>query len=140
MFTITHNDQTFEIEQLHNATRKADALARQDSKDVIVAHGETGVVVYATNVVAQLIKANGGHFNPWTRIEVPKFSAPSFEGFTPAYTRKRIGAAVYRRNDWERGAAGNWRVFDGRTGKFRDVANTKSACALTTAMRTGLML
>jgi predicted PhzF superfamily epimerase YddE/YHI9 len=97
-----------------------------------VVHTETNVVAFVATPV------QGRLFHPWERVETPKFAAPHFEGWRPAYTRKRIEATVYRSYDEENELP--WRVFDGRTKSFRDVATTKAACELTKAMRQGLTL
>ena len=98
-------------------------------------HEETDVVAFVTSPRAIRNQETGEHFVPWTRVETPKFAAPNFEGWISAYTRKRIGATVYRKVEGK-----GWRVHDGRTGNFRDVENTKQACNLTSAMRKGTEL
>jgi hypothetical protein len=140
-YLLNDGQSTREFARLNDATKRADKLADQNpGQEFKVTHDETDAVVYATSHRAHLVLQNGEHFSPWTRIENPTFVAPDFVGFIPAYIRKRIEATVYRANEPERGGLTNWRVFDGRTGHFRDVANTKAACALTSAMRAGLML
>lgn len=124
------------FEEFGKARETAEHEAQERSIEVIVKHDETGVVAYATSPKAMQVAENpGDYFTPWTRIENPKFEAPVFEGFIPAYTRKRIQATVYRKVD-DKG----WRVHDGRNGNYADVGNTKEACALTSAMRQGKML
>lgn len=54
------------------------------------------VVTAAGNVLLSLA-ARGKRFAPWTRTET--VDAPAIAGFTPAYTRNRVGAVVYRAND-----------------------------------------
>jgi len=134
MFTITLNDNTASYTRLNDATRRANTLAARDGVEVKVVHAETSSVVFITSPARQRVEAEGGEYNPWTRVEQPKHAAPDFDGYVPAYSRKKIAATVYRKNDFERGGD-NWRVFDGRTGKFRDVRDTKAACKLTTAMK-----
>ncbi len=137
-YTIANGDQVITRLHLDTATRKANELAAQTpGTEFKVIHVETDAVVYATSARAIANREHGQHFVPWTRLENPRFVAPDFEGYVPAYTRKRILATVYRKNDYERGAVGSWRVFDGRTGRFQDVRSTKEACALTGAMRLG---
>jgi hypothetical protein len=133
MYAISTDSGNREYARLNDATKRADKLAEEGGEHKVV-HLETEAVVYVTSLAAKAA-ANGAHFNPWTRVETPKHAAPDFPGFVPAYTRKRIQATVYR--GVERGA---WRVFDGRTGKYQDVANTVEACNLTSSMRKGLML
>jgi hypothetical protein len=124
---ISLEGQVNEYARLHDATRKADQLA-QGGAEVLVKHLETDAVVYTVNPQALA----PGYFTPWTRVETPKFVAPALAGWTPAYTRKRIQATVYRRL-----AGKGWLVHDGRTGGTQEVADTKEACALTKAMRLG---
>ena len=123
------------IEEFGFAREAAETEAVQRTAEILVVHAETGAVSYVTSVKAQQVAETGEYFTPWTRLENPKFTAPVFAGFVPAYTRKRITATVYR-NVQEKG----WRVHDGRTGNFRDVPNTKAACQLTSEMRKGLEL
>ena len=122
--------------RLHDATAFADKAAREHGLEVTVIAAETETVVYVTSVAALAKVEYGEHFRPYTRLETPKFQAPAVAGWAPAYTRKRIEATVYRRVDGSRG----WLVHDGRTGGFQQVANTKEACQLTTAMRQGHLI
>lgn len=95
---------------------------------------ELEIVNTETNAVAFMCTpVQGRIFHPWERVETPAFAAPHFEGFFPAYTRKRIMATVYRAYDAD--AELKWLVHDGRTGNTQLVANTKQACALTKAMK-----
>lgn len=126
---------TVDVEEFGMAREIADTEAHQRTAEIVVTQQETDAVAYVTSVKAQQVAETGEYFTPWTRLENPKFAAPVFAGFVPAYTRKRITATVYR-NVQEKG----WRVHDGRTGNFQDVANTKAACELTSAMRKGLEL
>jgi hypothetical protein len=135
MFEITVADQTKTYARLSDATKYADKQAADLGVEVKVTHQETEAVVYATSPRALLNRETGAHFVPWTRVENPKHVAPEFEGFIPAYTRRRIEATVYRGQE-----KGSWRVFDGRTGKYQDVANTTASRHLLTAMKNGLML
>lgn len=135
MYAITINDNTKTYARLNDATKYADKQAADLNTEVKVTHQETEAVVYATSPRALLNRETGEHFVPWTRVETPKHVAPEFEGFIPAYTRRRIEATVYRGQE-----KGSWRVFDGRTGKFRDVANTTESRHLLTSMKNGLML
>jgi hypothetical protein len=135
MFTITVADQTKTYNRIADAQRFADKKASELALEVKVLHAETGAVAYATSPRAILNREEGVHFVPFTRVETPKHVAPEFEGFMPAYTRKRIAATVYRGQ--EKGA---WLVFDGRTGGKRVVSNTTESRLLLTAMKNGQML
>jgi hypothetical protein len=128
-------DEVKSYTRLPDATKLADKLASEQGAEIKVIHQETEAVVYVTSPKAQAKAATGEYFTPWTRVETPKHVAPEFEGFVPAYTRRRIEATVYRGQE-----KGSWRVFDGRTGKFKDVANTTESRLLLTAMKNGLML
>lgn len=77
------------------------------------------------------------YFHPFERLQTPPSSvpAPAFEGFVPAYHRVRVQATVFRGLD-EAGLKGTWRVFDGRSRNFVDVANTKEANEVTKGMKT----
>lgn len=131
MYAITTAEgQVTEYARLHDATKRADKLALEGA-EVVVKHVETDSVAYTVNPAA----LRGGHFTPFTRVETPKFVAPALEGWTPAYTRKRIQATVYRALE---GRA--WLIHDGRTGGTVEAANTKEACAITKAMRLGRAL
>jgi hypothetical protein len=127
MYTIQHQDTSFRFEDVAEASVKAQEWTNEESVELQVIHQATGAVVLVTTPIQP-----GHYFQPWQRIENPKFSAPYFEGFIPAYTRKRIQATVYRSQDHA-----GWRVHDGRTGNFVDVKTTKEACHLTTSMRKG---
>jgi hypothetical protein len=74
-------------------------------------------------------------FNPWTRVETPKFTAPHLPGWRPAYTRKRVGAVVYRSLE-----AAEWLVLDTRTGGREVVKTTALAREVTNQMRAGRVL
>jgi hypothetical protein len=139
MYSITIADrQPKTYARLEKATEFADAQATELGIEVEVIHVETEAVAYLTSTRAILKRDVGAHFHPWTRLETPKFSAPHFEGWYPAYTRKRIEATVYRSHDDENEKP--WRVHDGRTGRFLDVANTTESRKLLTAMKNGRML
>lgn len=131
MFTINNREYT----RLNDATKLADKLAKNEGGEHKVIHAETGAVVYAVNPRKVLKDETGQYFTPWTRVETPKHVAPEFEGFIPAYTRRRIEATVYRGQE-----RGQWRVFDGRTGRYQDVANTTESRHLLTNMKNGLLL
>ena len=132
-YTIALPDaQPKSYKQLSAATEFASKFAQENGVELEVVHAETSAVAFvATPVVGRL-------FHPWERVETPKHAAPHFEGWRPAYTRKRIEATVYRSYDEENELP--WRVFDGRTKNFRDVANTTESRHLLTAMKNGLML
>lgn len=133
MYTIALPDaQPKAYQQLRAATEFADAKSVELGVELEVVHAETGAVAFVASPV------RGRLFHPWERVETPKHVAPHFEGWRPAYTRKRIEATVYRSYDEENELP--WRVYDGRTKNFRDVATTKAACELTKAMRHGLLL
>lgn len=134
-YTITIQGQTKNYARLNDATKFADKQATELGIEVEVVHAETNAVAYVTSPRALLNRETGEHFVPWTRVETPKHVAPDFEGFVPAYTRRRIEATVYRGQE-----KAQWRVFDGRTGNFRDVANTTESRHLLTEMKNGLML
>lgn len=133
MYVIKTNDSEQTFDDLETAREWADEVTQQESMELQVLYrtedGSEIVALVTTPVPVDQ------YFLPWQRVETPKHAAPHFEGFVPAYTRKRIAATVYRGEDHT-----GWRVFDGRTGNFKDVANTKEACALTCEMRQGLQL
>jgi hypothetical protein len=132
-------NEKLEYARLHDATAKADALAaRLVGAEFEVTETESRTVAYVTSQRAILKRDEGVHFVPWTRLEVPKFSAPEIAGFYPAYTRKRIEAVVYRAVDED--AELPWLVRDGRTGGTQLCANTTESRKLLTAMRNGRML
>jgi hypothetical protein len=124
-----------DLEDFGTAREAAEQEATQRTAEITVIQQETGAVAFVTSPKAIAKQETGEYFTPWTRVETPKFIAPDFPGYVAAYTRKRISATVYRKVD-DKG----WRVHDGRTGNFRDVENTKKACALTSEMRQGLEL
>lgn len=130
MYDITTPDQkTKNYARLADATKFADKFSLENGVEIDVIHAETGAVAYVATPVRDRL------FHPWERVETPKHIAPHFEGFRPAYTRRRIEATVYR-NLNER----SWRVYDGRTQKYKDVANTTESRHLLTAMKNGLLL
>lgn len=135
MFEITTGDKTKNYARLNDATKYADKVASEQGIEVEVLHTETGAVAYATSPRAILKREEGVHFVPFTRVETPKHHAPDFPGFIPAYTRKRIGATVYRGQEKR-----SWLVFDGRTGGHVVVANTTESRHLLTDMKNGLQL
>jgi hypothetical protein len=135
MYAITINDNTKTYARIGDATKFADKVALEQGIEVKVLHAETEAVAYVTSPRGILKRDEGIWFVPFTRVETPKHVAPEFEGFVPAYTRKRIEATVYRGQE-----RGSWRVFDGRTGNFKDVANTTESRHLLTAMKEGQLL
>lgn len=132
-----YNVQTNAGEVLENGTYEeftearefAQAITAEQAIELQVVH-ETGVVAFVTTPVPV-----GEYFKPWERIENPKFPAPAFAGWVPAYTRKRIQATAYRSVDKQ-----GWLIHDGRTGGTRVVPNTTEGRFLFTAMRLGEML
>ena len=118
------------FEDLTLAREAAQAITAEQHVEVQVIHSELDIVAFITTPVPV-----GEHFSPWERIENPKHPAPAYADFVPAYTRKRIQATCYRGLNKQ-----GWRVHDGRTGNFRDVANTTESRHLMTAMRLGEML
>jgi hypothetical protein len=133
MFTVQTEAGVKEYATLALAKQYANRAAKSKGIELEVVNSETGSVAHMATYV------EGRHFHPWERVETPKFQSPHFEGFYSAYTRPRVGAAVYRAYGDE--AELKWLVWDGRTGGKRLVATTKAACALTKAMlREGLML
>lgn len=133
MYTIAiPNGQAKSYQRLDSATEFARKYASENTVELEVVHTETGAVAFVATYV------EGRLFHPWERVETPRFAAPHFEGWRPAYTRKRIEATVYRSYDEDNELP--WRVFDGRTKNYRDVANTTESRKLLTAMRHGLML
>lgn len=125
-----HQPKTYK--RLDAAKEFADLYSLEHSVELEVIDNESLNVMYVATPVRDRI------FHPWERVETPKFSSPHFEGWRPAYTRKRIEATVYRSYDPENTKP--WRVYDGRTKAFVDVANTKEACKVTKEMRHGRML
>ena len=135
MYTITLNGETTNYDDFVSAREAADLAATGLSLTVEVIHAETEVVAYATSPRAILNKETGEHFVPWTRIENAPHPAPHFEGFVPAYNRKRVLATCYRALD-----GSGWRVHDGRNGEFEDRPNTTATRHLMTQMRLGYFL
>lgn len=129
--TLPNVDEPKTYARVDAATKFADKFALENTVELKVIHAPTGAVIH----VATYVPA-GVHFHPWQRVETPKHEAPDFENYTPAYTRKRIGATVYRPN--EKGLG--WLVYDGRSGNSEIVANTKEACKLTVEMGKGKVL
>ena len=132
-YTIALPDaQPKSYQQLTKATEFANTKAQELGIELEVVHTETSAVAFvATPVVGRL-------FHPWERVETPKHHAPHFEGWRPAYTRKRIEATVYRSYDEENEKP--WRVYDGRTKNYLDVANTTESRHLLTEMKNGRLL
>lgn len=126
-------------EQGSKSYQRLDAAKEFASTKAIELGAELEVIDTETSTVAFMATPVVGRiFHPWERVETPTFSAPHFEGFYPAYTRKRISATVYRSYDDE--AELPWLVHDGRTGGTQLVPNTKAACKLTSEMRHGRTL
>ena len=132
-YRIQANDGTIVsdvIEDFSFARGFAEAETTKSSVELQVIQNGTEAVAFVTTPVPV-----GQRFHPWQRIENPKFQAPAFAGYIPAYTRKRIQATAYR-NTSEAG----WRIHDGRTGNFVDVKNTKEGAHTFTEMRLGRLL
>lgn len=109
---------------------KAQELSTSEGIELEVVHEATGAVIAVTSPLSP------GHFVPWTRVETPKFVAPHFTDWRPAYTRKRVGAVVYRSL-----TSKSWMVLDTRTGGRMVVGTTKEAREITNSMRTaGFMI
>lgn len=103
---------------------KAQELSVEEGIELEVVHESTGAVIAVTSPLTP------GHFVPWTRVETPKFVAPHFADWRPAYTRKRVGAVVYRSL-----TSKSWMVLDTRTGGREVVGTTKEAREITNRMR-----
>jgi hypothetical protein len=131
-FTITLPDsaQPKSYSRKDAAVRFADKQAAENQLALQVVDTETGNVVHVGNPVS------GRNFHPFERLQTPPSSvpAPAFEGFVPAYHRVRVQASVFRGLD-EAGNKGVWRIHDGRSGRFVDVANTKQANEVTKGMK-----
>lgn len=127
--TLPDTDQPKTYAKKDAAVKYVDKRAHEDNLSLQVVDGESGLVVHVGDPVA-----GSRHFHPFERLESPKTTAPEFVGFVPAYHRKRIDATVYRGLD-EHGLKGTWRVYDGRSKKFRDVTSTAEACTLTREMK-----
>jgi hypothetical protein len=132
--TLPDTQDPKEYARVGDATRFADRQAVELHRELKVVHTATGAVVH----VATFVPAEQEHFNPWERVEVtPRVDGtPDFEGYVPAYHRKRIPAVVYR--PLEKGA--EWLVWDGRSTNSVLVPNTREACTLTREMRQGKVL
>ena len=103
---------------------KAQELSTEEGIELEVVHEETGAVIAVTSPLTP------GHFVPWSRVETPKFVAPHLGAWRPAYTRKRVGAVVYRSL-----TSKSWLVLDTRTGGRIAVSTTKEAREITNKMR-----
>src|SRR4051812_15358111 len=105
MFTITLPGQE---PKSYPTLAKAKAFALRKAVtsgiELEIVNSETRTVAFMCTPV------QGRIFHPWERVETPAFAAPHFEGFYPAYTRKRIMATVYRAYDAE--AEMPWLVHD----------------------------
>lgn len=130
--TLPDTQDPKEYAKVGPATAFADKKAVELHRELQVVHTATGAVVH----VATYVPAEQGHFKPWERVETPRIVAPNFPEFVPAYSRKRIGATVYR----PLAKGGEWLVFDGRSGNSVLVTNTREACTLTKEMRLGKVL
>jgi hypothetical protein len=131
-YTIALQDKTKTYQVLAAAIEFATKKAKELGTEVEIVDAETNGVAHVATYV------EGRHFHPWERVENIKFQHPHFEGFYPAYSRKRITTVVYRSYDDE--AEFPWRVWDGRTGGHLDVATTKAARLLCTEMKNGRQL
>lgn len=123
MYAITTPDAVHTREVFAEARELAETLADARSAEFEVVHTETGAVAYVATPV------HGRAFNPWERVETPKFQAPHIDGLRPAYTRRRIETVVYRKID-ETG----WVVLDTRSNTRYDVSTTAQARAITNAL------
>lgn len=103
---------------------KAQELSTEENIELEVVHEATGAVIAVTSPLTP------GHFVPWTRVEAPRFAAPHLTDWRPAYTRKRVGAVVYRSL-----TSKSWLVLDTRTGGKIVVGTTKEAREITNKMR-----
>jgi hypothetical protein len=132
LITLPNGDAPKEYQKLDAAKDFANKKAKELEIELEVVDVDSSVVMHVATYV------EGRYFHPWERVETPKFSAPHFEGWRPAYNRKRIEATVYRSYDEE--AELPWMVHDGRTGGTRLMANTVVTRQLLTSMRQGLTL
>lgn len=123
-------DDTRTFEVFSDGREAAEKIAKDEGIELELVHTPTDAVAYVATP-----REPGTIFDPWTRVETPKFAAPHLDGWRPAYTRKRIEATVYR-NISRRG----WLIHDGRTGGRVEVSTTKEACQVTSEMRAGRML
>jgi hypothetical protein len=126
LYTINTETGTEEFGEFAEARVRADELTAEFAAEfqVTAIMDEVSVLAYQTSPVPA-----GLHFPPYMRIENPKFQAPAFPGKTPAYTRKRIQATVYRHNDKT-----GWTIHNGLTNAVEIVGTTKEACGVTKRM------
>lgn len=128
--TVTGQQGAVQHPEFAVARAAADQLTQSDHVEVQVIHVLTGALAYQTSPhpAAQGV----GEFDPWTRIErVPATWMPlAIEGYTLAYSRKRIQTAVYRPNVPGQG----WLVDNFLTKERVEVPTTKAACAVTKRM------
>ena len=121
-----------EYAQLGQARVAARKHAARINKDVEVTEidSETGrrVVAYLATPVM------GRNFKPWERIEnieIDGLRVPAVEGWTPAYSRKKIKVVVYRPQNKHAG----WLVWDGRSDAFTLCKNTVISQKLTVRLK-----
>lgn len=123
-FTLGSEDQPRVYESLPRARAQANRLAAKRQVEIEVIRDEDDQVVHIATYV------EGRYFYPFERVETPGVpNARHFDGFIPAYQRKRAGAVVYRRLDEKA-----WLVHDTVTGGRRLVRSTRAACLLTNQM------
>ena len=103
---------------------KAQELSTSENIELEVVHEATGAVIAVTSPLSP------GHFVPWTRVEAPRFAAPHFAAWRPAYQRARVQAVVYRSL-----SSKSWMVYDAKTGGKIVVGTTKEAREITNKMR-----
>lgn len=109
---------------LEDLTTQAQTISSEDTVELEIIDNATGAVILVTSPLTP------GSFVPWTRVETPKFVAPHFADWRPAYTRKRVGAVVYRSL-----TSKSWMVLDTRTGGAIVVGTTVEAREITNKMR-----
>ena len=112
-----------EFDDLQAAVEAAQIIAREEGIELEVVHTETETAAAVVSPTTE------GNFAPWHRVETPKFATPHLLQWRPAYSRKRVGAVVYRSL-----TAKAWMVLDTRTGGRRVVATTAEAREITNAM------
>lgn len=105
-----------------SAITAADALRDENPNEEITVQTSAGHVVHT-------VKMKGTHAKPWTRTETHdgiEVEVPN--GYTVAYTRKRVGAVVARADD-----KSGWVVLT-ESGDRYEVANTVQAREVTNTL------
>ena len=102
-----------------------DESFQAEVEELIEAETEADAAKEPVEAAAAAVSAASRRSKPWTRTDEADY-APTIEGYTLAYTRKRTAVAIYRADDKH-----DWLILDTRDGTEYHSVNTEEGRQIT---------